>query len=501
MPLQPPAETRTDVPAAAPPSIRARRRFERARPAPARPPIRIEPPEIDSEPLQEIDSRFRRAVVAADLAALGVAFAVLAASGAQFQFGAGLLTVVALLIAKASGLYDRDDLVLRKTTLEEAPRIALNAALTVLAAWLLEALAFTQPLEHGMALEFWAVLLPATVAARTAARLLAQRHSSEERLLLIGDRRESERLQRALAGGSAARLVARIPPDRILVDAGNGRPTVSLAALDGLVRWFGAHRIIVSGHDASPEATLELFRAAKGVGVRLSFLPTVLATVGPRVAFDDVWGIPLIGVRRFGLSRTQRLAKRAFDLVGTFYVLLVVAPILALFALAIRLDSPGPVFFRQPRVGRDGRVFSIFKFRTMVADAEARKVELRAQNEAGGGLFKIENDPRITRVGRLLRRTSLDELPQLFNVLRGEMSLVGPRPLVLDEDEQILGFDRRRLHLTPGMTGHWQILGSARVPLDEMVRIDYRYVASWSLWEDLKIMLRTVPYMLARRGM
>ena len=352
-----------------------------------------------------------------------------------------------------------------------------------------------------MAIELWAALVVATLAARTAARLLAQRHTSAKRVLLIGDRHASERLQRALAGGSAARLIARIPPDRILVDAGDGPPRVSVTALEGLVRWFGAHRIIVSGHDASPEVTLELFRAAKGVGVRLSFLPAVLATVGPRVAFDDVWGIPLIGVRRFGLTRIQRLAKRGFDLIGGFYVLVVVAPIVALVALAIRLDSPGPVFFRQPRVGRDGRVFSIFKFRTMVADAEVRKAELRARNEAGEGLFKMENDPRITRVGRLLRKTSLDELPQLFNVMRGEMSLVGPRPLVLDEDERILGFDRRRLHLTPGMTGHWQILGSARVPLDEMVRIDYRYVASWSLWEDAKIMLRTVPYMLARRGM
>src|SRR5439155_210843 len=173
-----------------------------------------------------------------------------------------------------------------------------------------------------------------------AARLLAQRHSSEERLLLIGDRRESERLQRALAGGSAARLVARIPPDRVLVDAGNGRPTVSLAALDGLVRWFGAHRIIVSGHDASPEATLELFRAAKGVGVRLSFLPAVLATVGPRVAFDDVWGIPLIGVRRFGLTRSQRFAKRCSDVAGATLGLLVVGPPLLLVCLALKRDSP-----------------------------------------------------------------------------------------------------------------------------------------------------------------
>jgi lipopolysaccharide/colanic/teichoic acid biosynthesis glycosyltransferase len=137
----------------------------------------------------------------------------------------------------------------------------------------------------------------------------------------------------------------------------------------------------------------------------------------------------------------------------------------------------------------------------MCTDAEQRKAELRDANEAQGGLFKMADDPRITRVGRLLRKTSLDELPQLLNVLAGEMSLVGPRPLVVDEDDQITGFDRHRLQLTPGMTGPWQVLGSRRVPLPEMVKIDYLYIAGWSLWTDAMILLRTVPYMLARRGM
>jgi lipopolysaccharide/colanic/teichoic acid biosynthesis glycosyltransferase len=136
----------------------------------------------------------------------------------------------------------------------------------------------------------------------------------------------------------------------------------------------------------------------------------------------------------------------------------------------------------------------------MVPDAEERKSDLRHLNETEG-LFKIAGDPRITRVGRLLRKTSLDELPQLINVWRGEMSLVGPRPLVVDEDAQISGLDRSRLHLTPGMTGHWQILGSTRVPLEEMVGIDYLYVANWSLWNDLKLLLRTIPFVLARRGL
>jgi lipopolysaccharide/colanic/teichoic acid biosynthesis glycosyltransferase len=173
---------------------------------------------------------------------------------------------------------------------------------------------------------------------------------------------------------------------------------------------------------------------------------------------------------------------------------------MAVMALAIRLDSSGPVFFFQTRVGRHGRHFNIIKFRSMVPDAETRKQTLRQRNEASGGLFKIVDDPRITRVGHFLRRTSLDELPQLINVVKGEMSLVGPRPLVVDEDALVHGLDRSRLHLTPGMTGPWQVLGSTRVPMNEMVAIDYLYVASWTLWTDVKILVRTAGHVFSRNG-
>jgi lipopolysaccharide/colanic/teichoic acid biosynthesis glycosyltransferase len=187
-------------------------------------------------------------------------------------------------------------------------------------------------------------------------------------------------------------------------------------------------------------------------------------------------------------------------LLGAGIGLLISAPLVVLVALAIKLDSPGPVFFRQTRVGRGGRRFRMLKFRTMVDGADALKHELRRHNEADG-LFKIVEDPRITRVGRVLRRTHLDEMPQLLHVMSGEMSLVGPRPLVVDEDEQITGFDRRRLHLTPGITGPWQILGPTRVPLAEMVKIDYLYVAHWSLWEDIKIILQTCGVVVNRKGL
>jgi lipopolysaccharide/colanic/teichoic acid biosynthesis glycosyltransferase len=200
------------------------------------------------------------------------------------------------------------------------------------------------------------------------------------------------------------------------------------------------------------------------------------------------------------LSRSSYYVKRGLDIIGSTAGLILFFPLFALISIAIKLDTSGRVLFRQHRVGRDGKPFEMLKFRTMVTGAHERRADLMHLNEAEG-LFKIDNDPRITRVGAWLRRLSLDELPQLINVLRGEMSLVGPRPLVAEEDRRIQGWDRRRLQLTPGMTGHWQILGSARIPLDEMVKIDYLYVTNWSLWLDIKILLRTIVYVAGRKGM
>jgi lipopolysaccharide/colanic/teichoic acid biosynthesis glycosyltransferase len=177
------------------------------------------------------------------------------------------------------------------------------------------------------------------------------------------------------------------------------------------------------------------------------------------------------------------------------------APFMLAIAAAIKLSSRGPVLFKQKRIGRHGEHFQMLKFRTMFDGADGKKAELRCHNEAKDGFFKIANDPCVTRVGRFLRRASLDELPQLWNVVRGEMSLVGPRPLVPDEDECINGWQRTRLELPPGMTGFWQVLGSSRVPMHEMVKLDYLYGANWSVWLDVKVILRTVPHMLAGRGL
>jgi exopolysaccharide biosynthesis polyprenyl glycosylphosphotransferase len=259
-------------------------------------------------------------------------------------------------------------------------------------------------------------------------------------------------------------------------------------------------RVIVAPGDTDSETTVQLVSRAKSLGVNVTIMPRLAEVVGSSVAFDHLDGIPMLGVRRFGLSRSSWAVKRAVDVAGGLFGIVVLAPLFAILAAAIKLDSHGPVLYRQVRVGREGRRFTMLKFRSMVDGAHAQREALRTQGD-GDGLFKLAADPRVTRIGRFIRRTSLDELPQLINVLRGEMSLVGPRPLVVDEDVQVQGLDRSRLHLTPGMTGHWQVLGSARIPMAEMVAIDYLYVANWSLWTDIKILLRTVPHVLGRRGL
>jgi len=245
-----------------------------------------------------------------------------------------------------------------------------------------------------------------------------------------------------------------------------------------------------------------VIRLAKSLGVKVSVLPRLFEVVGSSVEFDDIEGILLLGVRSYGLTFSSRFLKRGVDLAGSALGLVLLGPLLLMIAVAVKLSSPGPVLFRQKRIGRDGREFEMLKFRTMVEDADGRKPDLIELNEALDGFFKIANDPRLTRVGRFLRRSFLDEIPQLINVFRGEMSLVGPRPLVPAEDRRIEGWQRRRLTLNPGMTGLWQIFGGAsRVPLREMVKIDYMYAANWSLWLDVQILLRTFPSVVKQRGL
>jgi lipopolysaccharide/colanic/teichoic acid biosynthesis glycosyltransferase len=259
------------------------------------------------------------------------------------------------------------------------------------------------------------------------------------------------------------------------------------------------HRVFLIPTSADNDTMLEAVSRTVALGVKVSIVPRLFEVVGSAVEFDTVGGVTVLGVRQPGLSRSSRATKRMMDVLGAAVGLLILSPLFALVALAIKLDTTGPVFFRQRRVGREGRVFDMIKFRSMIDGADAQRAALQALNETDG-LFKITADPRITRVGRLIRRTSIDELPQLINVLLGEMSLVGPRPLVLDEDRLVEGRHRGRLQLAPGMTGPWQVLGPTRPPLSEMVKTDYLYAANWSLWSDVKIIVRTFAHVGGLRG-
>jgi exopolysaccharide biosynthesis polyprenyl glycosylphosphotransferase len=266
------------------------------------------------------------------------------------------------------------------------------------------------------------------------------------------------------------------------------------------VHQLDVDRVFLIPTSADSDTLLDAVSRTTALGVKVSIVPRLFEVVGSAVEFDTVGGVTVLGVRRPGLSRSSRAAKRTMDVIGSMIGLLVLAPFGALVALAIKLDSPGPLLFAQLRVGRDGRTFRMIKFRSMIDGAEAQRAALETLNETDG-IFKLTDDPRVTRIGRLLRRTSIDELPQLINVLRGDMSLVGPRPLILDEDRLIEGRHRERLQFAPGMTGPWQVLGPRRPPLSEMVKTDYLYAANWSLWTDIKILLRTVAHVAAQRGL
>jgi exopolysaccharide biosynthesis polyprenyl glycosylphosphotransferase len=297
------------------------------------------------------------------------------------------------------------------------------------------------------------------------------------------------------------RLVGFLDDEPHVLDgAVNGVPV--LGGEDELVDMIRLHhvsRVILAFSRRPVDKLLDVIRSAGLEDVYLSIVPRYFEIMAGNVGIVDIEGIPVVEIPAPRLSRAARASKRALDLTLTIPGLIALAPVFAIVAVAIKLDSPGPVFFRQPRTGRKD-VFQIVKFRTMWVGAEELRDELQSANEVSGPLFKIRDDPRITRVGLWLRRLSLDELPQLINVLKGEMSLVGPRPFVVHEDAKIDGWARRRLDLTPGMTGLWQVLGRHEIGFQEMVKLDYLYVNNWSLWWDIKLLLRTAPIIFNRRG-
>ena len=262
--------------------------------------------------------------------------------------------------------------------------------------------------------------------------------------------------------------------------------------------------IIAFSNDRHDE-TVELIRALSEIDVRVDVVPRLFTLLGRNTGIHNVEGLPLMAVPRPTFPSSTLLIKRTTDVLLSSAGLLLLAPVFAVIAVMIRLDSPGPVFFRQTRMGQGGKTFKLFKFRTMTVDAETRKADLAGLNKHAlegddPRLFKVPNDPRVTRFGRFLRRYSLDELPQLINVLSGEMSLVGPRPLILEEDQHVVDWRLWRLTVKPGMTGLWQVVGRDHISFEEMVELDYRYVADWSLAGDLGLLLRTLPAVTRERS-
>jgi len=274
-----------------------------------------------------------------------------------------------------------------------------------------------------------------------------------------------------------------------------------MGPLEQLERQFDVlDEVLIADPDFPQDRAVELIDTCHRHGIKVRVAPSTMEILMDRVEFVPGQSLPLFELKPPVFEGIDFFVKRLFDIVGSALLILVLSPVLAAIALAIRVTSRGPAIYRSSRPGMGGAPFDCFKFRTMYEDAEFRQRELEHRNEKQGALFKIRDDPRVTPVGRFLRRWSLDELPQLFNVLRGEMSLVGPRPLPDRDYERLDDWHRKRYLVLPGMTGLWQVSGRSELDFDELVRLDFLYLERWSVFLDLSIMLKTIPAVLRRRG-
>jgi len=453
------------------------------------------------------DSQVRRLLLLADLAglSLGLLVATLFTSDHPGELLWGFVALPAwVVVFKAYGLYDRDAKRINHDLLDDLPWVfhaILLGTLLMLAYFRLTPLG---SIELSDLATFAIVSLLAVTVLRAMARHFAASLLGPERVLLVGEGRQVETLARKLGSHSeyAVEPVGLIAREGGTTQAETGLPllgTLDDFDLDAVVAHHRVERIVAAHQDGDGDGLFTLLCRCRELGVKLSVLPQLFDALGPSVELDDVEGVTVLGITPPVLPRSSRFLKRAMDVVGAGLMLLIAAPVLAAIAIAIKLDSPGPVFFRQTRIGKYGRRFKLLKCRTMCEDAEQKRAALMAKSKDPEWLL-LDHDPRVTRVGGFLRHSSLDELPQLWNVLKGEMSLVGPRPIVEDEDRQLEGWRRSRIDLTPGITGLWQVLGRTSIPFEEMIKLDYLYVTNWSLWTDISLMLRTLPAVLFKRG-
>ena len=348
----------------------------------------------------------------------------------------------------------------------------------------------------------WVVATPLVLATRSLTRALVSRRGwYRQRSLVVGGQADSARIVTRIGRHPewGIDIVRELDP---YVDPSiNGDPGMALVEI---AHDLGVSRVIFASAPQRLDARTALSRRLIEDGIQVDLVPGDSEILRSSAVLHDLEGLPIVSMPPAHAPRSTPAIKRCLDLLVGVPALILTSPLIAFCALRIKLESPGPVFFRQARAGRDGRHFNFLKLRTMCTDAEERLVEVAGLNKHGGGLehgaFKAVDDPRVTKVGAWLRRRSLDELPQLWNVVKGDMSLVGPRPLPLMEDSRISGHYEVRREVRPGMTGPWQVLGRSDIPFDDMLKLDYSYVMNWSLTEDLRLLVHTIGAVIRPRG-
>jgi exopolysaccharide biosynthesis polyprenyl glycosylphosphotransferase len=404
-----------------------------------------------------------------------------------------LLIPAAPLVLESQGFYNRSILSSRRAKLW--PLLKACTYLTLVLVFVLFFVKFNA--ARGVMILFGMTSFAVVALKEEVFRVVYRKNQSQKqyrlRILVVGAEAETARL---------AADFKRLEEYNTDVVAQLELSETSLPQLISALHEHSVNTVVVSARHTYFEQVEAVIKACELEGVEAWLVADFFRTQLSRTSFDDFYGQPVMVFRSTPETSWQSLFKQALDYLGALFLLVVLSPVFLATALLIKLTSPGPVLFRQMRSGLNGSPFTIYKFRTMVTNAEQLKHELEAMNEMRGPVFKVTDDPRITPVGKWLRRFSLDELPQLLNVLRGEMSLVGPRPLPVDEVKRFNDLaHRRRLSVKPGLTCLWQVSGRSQITdFRDWVRLDLEYIDNWSLWLDFKILLRTLPAVFRATG-